>query len=93
MRYTTPQQESINEFQTALEKHCREMDILDAGVFLTDWFIIGTAQNIEKPDENIYWRVYSGGSQPIHITAGLIKYASIRSEQDIWNPDTDGGDE
>lgn len=89
MGYTAEQQKSIDEFQAALEKHCKEMEILDVGVFLGDWFIVGAAQNIEHPDRTIYWRVYSTGSQAPHITAGLVKYASVQSESEIWNPSDD----
>lgn len=83
--YTPEQQASIDEFQAALEKHCRLMEILDGGVFLGDWFVVGTAHDITRPNVTIYWRVYSNGSQPPHITAGLIKYASVTSESEIWN--------
>lgn len=93
MSYTPEQQQSIDEFQAALEKHCKEMGILDVGVFLSDWFIIGAAQNIDEPDKTIYWRAFSNGSQATHITAGLVKYASIRSESAMWNPTDEGGED
>lgn len=92
-RYTPEQQRSIDDFQKALEKHCAEMGILSAGEYLGDWIMIGSSQKIQDPDMTYYWRAFSNGSQPTHITAGLLHYAQISNDRCIWNPGATEDDE
>ena len=85
MSYTPEQHESIRKFQAAVELHCAEMGIIDENTFVGDWVMVGSAQNVNRPDRTIYWRCYANGNQPTHVTAGLLQYAAVHAERDIWN--------
>jgi hypothetical protein len=91
--YSEEQEAAQVKLQAAMEEWASVMGITDEEFFLDQWFLIGNVVNPMMPHCTRYFRGYANGHQAPHVTAGLLRYATIHNDDDISDVSGYGADD
>lgn len=78
--------------EAALLAAAREHDCIDDGHVITSWIVVGTTIGPEMRSTG-YFRLYSGGSMPSHVSLGLLDVAATMERDWLISPADDEDDD
>ena len=75
MTERTPAQVAAdNALEDAIAAGIAAYYLVDEGSIVTTWAVLGASQGVDE-GESSYFQLYPSGTQPVHVTVGLLRVA------------------